>query len=57
MAITVIVGLSTATVLTLIVIPTLYYQFTSNKPLVIPVSAEPVVGDAGREPEPQPMAK
>lgn len=31
MAITVIVGLSAATVLTLVVIPTLYYQFTSNR--------------------------
>jgi multidrug efflux pump subunit AcrB len=30
MAITVIVGLSTATVLTLVVIPTLYYQFTGK---------------------------
>jgi multidrug efflux pump subunit AcrB len=49
MAITVIVGLSAATLLTLVVIPTLYYQFTSNRPLVIPGADEP---DAGTEPEP-----
>jgi hypothetical protein len=54
MAITVIVGLSAATVLTLVVIPTLYYQFTSNKSLVKP-GAEEAGADA--EPEPQPMAK
>ncbi len=49
MAITVIVGLSTATILTLVVIPTLYFQFTSNRPLVNPgdASAEP----AGAEPQ------
>lgn len=40
MAITVIVGLSTATVLTLVVIPTLYYQFTSNRPLAAPPPEE-----------------
>jgi multidrug efflux pump subunit AcrB len=58
MAITVIVGLSTATILTLIVIPTLYYQFTSNKPLLIPGAAEPVVvAHVAAESEPQPMAK
>ena len=34
MAITVIVGLSSATLLTLVVIPTLYYQFTSSRPVV-----------------------
>jgi HAE1 family hydrophobic/amphiphilic exporter-1 len=34
MAITVIVGLSTATVLTLVVIPTLYYQFTGKDAVV-----------------------
>jgi multidrug efflux pump subunit AcrB len=33
MAITVIVGLTSATVLTLVVIPILYAQFTSNRPL------------------------
>jgi HAE1 family hydrophobic/amphiphilic exporter-1 len=47
MAITVIVGLSTATLLTLVVIPTLYYQFTSNKALSTP-------GEAASAPEPQP---
>lgn len=48
MAITVIVGLSTATLLTLIVIPTLYYQFTSNRALV----------DVGAdEPEPPPQTQ
>ncbi len=41
MAITVIVGLSTATILTLVVIPTLYFQFTSNRPLVTPGADEP----------------
>ncbi len=50
MAITVIVGLSTATILTLVVIPTLYYQFTSNRPLVMPGADEP-------EPEAQPAAE
>ncbi len=35
MAITVIVGLSSATLLTLVVIPTLYLQFTSNRPLAV----------------------
>jgi HAE1 family hydrophobic/amphiphilic exporter-1 len=54
MAITVIVGLSTATILTLVVIPTLYYQFTSNRPLVTPGQDEPAAAQA---PEPQPMAK
>jgi HAE1 family hydrophobic/amphiphilic exporter-1 len=54
MAITVIVGLSTATLLTLVVIPTLYYQFTSNRPLVVPGSDEP---EPDREPQPAPMAK
>jgi len=34
MAITVIVGLTTATVLTLLVIPTLYYQFTPDRHVV-----------------------
>jgi HAE1 family hydrophobic/amphiphilic exporter-1 len=58
MAITVIVGLSTATILTLVVIPTLYYQFTSNKAYVIPGAGAPeVVEEAAGEPEPQPMAK
>ena len=54
MAITVIVGLSAATLLTLVVIPTLYYQFTSNRPIVVPGAGEPV---PATEPEPQPMAK
>lgn len=35
MAITVIVGLSSATILTLVVIPTLYFQFTSNRSPVL----------------------
>ncbi|WP_414662564.1 efflux RND transporter permease subunit [Horticoccus sp. 23ND18S-11] len=52
MAITVIVGLSTATLLTLVVIPTLYYQFTSNRPVVIPGS-----GTVAGEPQPEPFAK
>ena len=52
MAITVIVGLSTATLLTLVVIPTLYYQFTSNRPVVTPGADEPAV-----EPEPVPAAE
>ncbi len=54
MAITVIVGLSTATILTLVVIPTLYYQFTSNRPLVTPGSTAP---ETVAQAEPQPMAK
>jgi HAE1 family hydrophobic/amphiphilic exporter-1 len=52
MAITVIVGLSTATILTLVVIPTLYYQFTSNRALVTPGADEPEA-----EPQPQPIGK
>jgi multidrug efflux pump subunit AcrB len=56
MAITVIVGLSAATILTLVVIPTLYYQFTSNKSLVTP-GAEATMSERSGEPEPQPMAK
>jgi multidrug efflux pump subunit AcrB len=52
MAITVIVGLSSATLLTLVVIPTLYYQFTSNKPLVTPGATEPEA-----EAQPEPAAK
>lgn len=52
MAITVIVGLSTATLLTLVVIPTLYYQFTSNRPLVTPGAEEPQP-----EPAPEPVGK
>ena len=52
MAITVIVGLSTATVLTLVVIPTLYFQFTSDRPLRNPLAeARPPTG------EPEPIAK
>ena len=54
MAITVIVGLSTATLLTLVVIPTLYYQFTSNRPLIVPGTDEP---EPSGEPQPEPMAK
>ena len=54
MAITVIVGLSTATVLTLIVIPTLYFQFTSNRSMVEP-GADHAAG-AG-QPEPEPLGK
>src|SRR5688572_29636039 len=58
MAITVIVGLSAATILTLVVIPTLYYQFTSNKAYVIPGAGEPdATAGSAAEPEPQPMAK
>jgi len=58
MAITVIVGLTAATVLTLVVIPTLYYQFTSDRPL----AATPPEEDSGlpkriEEPALQPMAK
>ena len=41
MAITVIVGLSAATVLTLVVVPTLYYQFTSSRALTTPGAEEP----------------
>ncbi|MEO7412198.1 MAG: efflux RND transporter permease subunit [Opitutaceae bacterium] len=41
MAITVIVGLSTATLLTLVVIPTLYFQFTSNRLLAAPAERDP----------------
>jgi hypothetical protein len=52
MAITVIVGLSAATVLTLVVIPTLYYQFTSNRPLVNPSADSP-----RPEPQPAPVGK
>jgi len=54
MAITVIVGLTTATVLTLIVIPTLYFQFTSNRALVRPGESN-VTSEA--QPEPVPMGK
>jgi HAE1 family hydrophobic/amphiphilic exporter-1 len=53
MAITVIVGLSTATLLTLVVIPTLYDQFTSNRPLAnAPSAAQPPAGS-----ETDPIAK
>jgi len=41
MAITVIVGLSAATLLTLVVIPTLYYQFTRDRAPVAPVEPVP----------------
>ena len=54
MAITVIVGLSTATVLTLVVIPTLYFQFTSNRSMVEPGAAEQT---AGGQPAPEPLGK
>jgi HAE1 family hydrophobic/amphiphilic exporter-1 len=50
MAITVIVGLSTATLLTLVVIPTLYYQFTSNRAIVTPGAGEPVAAGTATEP-------
>jgi HAE1 family hydrophobic/amphiphilic exporter-1 len=55
MAITVIVGLSTSTLLTLIVIPTLYYQFGGKRRpaagrVVLPQQSAPV-------PELTPMAK
>ena len=52
LAITVIVGLSAATLLTLVVIPTLYYQFTSNRALALPGASAP---DA--PPAPQPIGK
>jgi multidrug efflux pump subunit AcrB len=55
MAITVIVGLSAATLLTLVVIPTLYYQFTSNRPLVI-VAANEVAPSPGQS-APEPLRK
>lgn len=54
MAITVIVGLTTATVLTLIVIPTLYFQFTSDRPMTRPGESD-VTSEA--QPEPVPMGK
>jgi multidrug efflux pump subunit AcrB len=54
MAITVIVGLSAATVLTLVVIPTLYFQFTSNRSMVEPGTDQSA--DAG-QPEPEPLGK
>jgi Cu/Ag efflux pump CusA len=49
MAITVIVGLSTATVLTLVVIPTLYYQFTGKDAAAVSPTAD--------EPQAAPIAK
>ncbi len=54
MAITVIVGLTTATVLTLVVIPTLYFQFTSDR-----VPATPGASDSApqKQPEPAPLGK
>jgi HAE1 family hydrophobic/amphiphilic exporter-1 len=57
MAITVIVGLTAATVLTLVVIPTLYFQFTSDRPLTAPPPTN--VDEAPGKPEPvlEPMAK
>jgi len=54
MAITVIVGLSAATLLTLIVIPTLYFQFTSDRPLVMPGQDEPELESS---PEAAPQGK
>ncbi|MDO8543213.1 MAG: efflux RND transporter permease subunit [Opitutaceae bacterium] len=60
MAITVIVGLSTATLLTLVVIPTLYYLFPGKRgPTQIQVDdtvAEPESAPTA-QPEPEPMAK
>jgi HAE1 family hydrophobic/amphiphilic exporter-1 len=50
MAITVIVGLSSATLLTLVVIPTLYLQFTSNRPLPAPGAGEAAAEDAPATP-------
>jgi HAE1 family hydrophobic/amphiphilic exporter-1 len=52
MAITVIVGLTSATVLTLVVIPILYAQFTSNRPLKEAGTADEVetAGAARTEP-------
>jgi HAE1 family hydrophobic/amphiphilic exporter-1 len=52
MAITVIVGLTAATALTLVVIPTLYFQFTGKDPKM---AQEQVV--AAGEPAVEPMAK
>jgi HAE1 family hydrophobic/amphiphilic exporter-1 len=53
MAITVIVGLSSATLLTLVVIPTLYAQFTSNRPLKVAGEIEqPAVAGDGAATEP-----
>jgi HAE1 family hydrophobic/amphiphilic exporter-1 len=54
MAITVIVGLSSATLLTLVVIPTLYLQFTSNRPLVVAGAGDS--GPAG-DPQSEPLGK
>jgi HAE1 family hydrophobic/amphiphilic exporter-1 len=54
MAITVIVGLTTATLLTLVVIPTLYFQFTSNRALATPGANEAVPSLA---PQAEPLAK
>jgi len=54
MAITVIVGLSTATVLTLVVIPALYFQFTSNRALPTPGESAPQIP---KQPEPAPLGK
>jgi hydrophobic/amphiphilic exporter-1 (mainly G- bacteria), HAE1 family len=56
MAITVIVGLSAATLLTLVVIPTLYYQFTSSRSVALP---PPHTDDTESKPEPvlEPLAK
>lgn len=54
MAITVIVGLTTATVLTLIVIPTLYFQFTSNRVPSIPGASDSA---PEKQPEPAPVGK
>jgi hypothetical protein len=54
MAITVIVGLSAATILTLVVIPTLYYQFTSSRPLVVPGQNESAPQS---HPAPEPIGK
>jgi HAE1 family hydrophobic/amphiphilic exporter-1 len=59
MAITVIVGLTSSTILTLVVIPTLYYQFSGRRG---PVSIDPeseTADDVGSQPQPEPapMAK
>lgn len=59
MAITVIVGLTSSTILTLVVIPTLYYQFAGKRGLT-KIAAEdeaPAAADEQDEPEPATMAK
>jgi HAE1 family hydrophobic/amphiphilic exporter-1 len=57
MAITVIVGLSAATILTLVVIPTLYYQFTSSRPLVVAGASDDSQPQSSTEAQPAPIGK